>query len=728
MEHKEYSEEIDFQKYWLVLKRRWFPTTVVFSAVVALTAVATSLQEPVYQATGKLLFKTDQTSSLTGLEAKFGELDTLAKNSNPLITQAEIIRSKPIAETTIKALDLKDEEGEFLGTGIISQDLSVKPVTDTDILQISYESDDPELAAAVVNQLMKVYIENNVKTNRAEAVAARDFIFNKGLPEAESEVSKAEIALKQFKEENKVLVLEEEASAAVSAIANVDREITDAQAELAQISARSAELRRQVGMDSEESVDISSLNQAPGVQDALTELQKVQSELATQRTRYRSGHPAIAQLERQEAALQALVQQRVGQVLGRDQPVPVGSLQIGELRQSLIQDYVRSEIERLGLIRRISELSRAQTAYQERSSALPRLEKAQRELERKLEAAQTTYETLLSRLQEIQVAENQNVGNARVIAEADVPGLPIAPRKVLNMAAGGIAGILLSIATAFLLDITDRSVKTLKEARELFGYTLLGVIPYVGKPGKFISLRAEDDSIPRVVIRESPNFPVQEAYQMLQANLKFLSSDKELRTIVVTSSVRREGKSEVSANLAAALAQMKRRVLLVDADMRHPTQHHAWDLTNINGLSNLIVGQVKFSEAVQVVMPNLHVLTCGVVPPNPMVLLDSARMASLIEIFSKNYDFVIFDAPALAGIVDAAILGKMTDGILLVVRPGVVNSASANAAKEFLAQSGQNVLGVVVNGVNVKSESDSYFYYIKQEQVLLRPDHVPARF
>jgi capsular exopolysaccharide synthesis family protein len=345
-----------------------------------------------------------------------------------------------------------------------------------------------------------------------------------------------------------------------------------------------------------------------------------------------------------------------------------------------------------------------------------------------LEAAQTTYETLLSRLQEIQVAENQNVGNARVITEADVPGLPIAPRKVLNLAAGTIAGILLSIATAFLLDITDRSVKTLKEARELFGYTLLGVIPYVGKPGKFISLRAEDDSIPRVVIRESPNFPVQEAYQMLQANLKFLSSDKELRTIVVTSSVRREGKSEVSANLAAALAQMKRRVLLVDADMRHPTQHHAWDLTNINGLSNLIVGQVKFSEAVQVVMPNLHVLTCGVVPPNPMVLLDSARMASLIEIFSKNYDFVIFDAPALAGIVDAAILGKMTDGILLVVRPGVVNSASANAAKEFLAQSGQNVLGVVVNGVNVKSESDSYFYYIKQEQVLLRPDNIPVRF
>jgi capsular exopolysaccharide synthesis family protein len=202
---------------------------------------------------------------------------------------------------------------------------------------------------------------------------------------------------------------------------------------------------------------------------------------------------------------------------------------------------------------------------------------------------------------------------------------------------------------------------------------------------------------------------------MLQANLKFLSSDKELKAIVVTSSVPREGKSEVSANLATAMVQVGRRVLLVDADMRHPSQHHIWELTNSVGLSNILVGEAELNAALREVMPGLDVLTAGVIPPNPVALLDSKRMASLIETFSKNYDFVIVDTPPLAGIADAPILGKMADGILLVVRPRVVDSANAKAAKEFLARSGQNVLGLVANGVIIKNEPDSYFYYTNEE-------------
>jgi capsular exopolysaccharide synthesis family protein len=153
----------------------------------------------------------------------------------------------------------------------------------------------------------------------------------------------------------------------------------------------------------------------------------------------------------------------------------------------------------------------------------------------------------------------------------------------------------------------------------------------------------------------------------------------------------------------------------VDADMRHPSQHHIWELTNSVGLSNILVGEAELNAALQEVMPGLDVLTAGVIPPNPVALLDSKRMASLIETFSKNYDFVIVDTPPLAGIADAPILGKMADGILLVVRPRVVDSANAKAAKEFLARSGQNVLGLVANGVSIKNEPDSYFYYTKEQ-------------
>ncbi|PSB65171.1 lipopolysaccharide biosynthesis protein, partial [filamentous cyanobacterium CCP1] len=205
-----------------------------------------------------------------------------------------------------------------------------------------------------------------------------------------------------------------------------------------------------------------------------------------------------------------------------------------------------------------------------------------------------------------------------------------------------------------------------------------------------------------------------EAYQMLQANLRFLRSDKEIKTVVVTSSVAQEGKSEVAANLAASMAQVGRRVLLVDADMRYPVQHHVWDLVSTIGLSNVIVEQFVPDVAIQEVAPNLYALPSGIIPPNPIALLDSKRMASLVEGFARDYDLIIFDTPPLAGKADAAILGKMTDGILLVVRPGIIDSASANAAKEFLKQSGQNVLGMVINGVDVRSEPDSYFYHTRE--------------
>jgi len=427
-------------------------------------------------------------------------------------------------------------------------------------------------------------------------------------------------------------------------------------------------------------------------------------------------------LKRQETQLETLLQQRVGQVVGSDVQVSEGDLQIGELRQSLISDYVQAEIQRIGVARRVNQLAQAQASYQARSRVLPSLEKSERELDRRLTAAQTTYETLLKRLQEVQVTENQTIGNARVISAATVPESPVSPQKPLILAAGILVGGLLGAATAFLLDLTDRSVKTLREARELFGYTLLGVIPTIGRSEK--SALRSDPALnpPRVIPRDFPSAPVQYAYQMLQANLKFLVSDKELKAIVVTSSVPKEGKSEVAASLAASIAQANRRVLLVDANLRQPAQHHAWDLPNTSGLSNLIVGQVAIEEAVQSVTPNLSVLAAGVLPPNPLGLLDSARMASLVEMLSEQYDFVIFDTPALAGTADAAVLGKLTDGILLVVRPGVVDSANGKAAKEFLIQSGQQVLGLVVNSINTKSEPDSYFYYTQADRTSPKPN------
>ncbi len=712
MESKE-TIDLDFQKLWLILKRRWLPAASVFSCVVVLATVVASMQKSVYEAQGKLLFKKrDQISTLTGVDQQIGELDALAAKSNPLNTEIEIIRSIPFLEKTIAALSLKTEDGFPLKPQLLASEIALQNLPLTDVLQVSYQSTNPEEAAAVVNKLMSLYIENNILTNRAEAVAAGEFI-EKQLPKTEATVRQAEVALRRFKEQNQIVALDQEATSAVAVIKQIENEITQTQAALADVKARSAMLQQKVGMNSEEAIDTSSLSQSAAVQTALQQFQQVEAELALQQTRFVEGHPTIEALRERRDALKALLQERIGQAVGNQRQVSNGNLQMGELRQRLTADFVNSEVQRLGLDSRLAYLNNVHSVYKQRASILPRLEQQQRELERRLAAAQSTYQVLLARLQEVRVAENKNIGNARVIEYALVPEVASSRKKLLILALGNVVGIILAIVTVFILEVSDTSIKTLKEARELFGYTLLGTIPYFGKKGAPLR-KDQESSIPELPVRDIPRSPVTEAYRMLQANLKFISSDKALEVIVVTSSVPKEGKSTVSANLAAAMAQLGRRVLLVDADMRHPMQHHIWELTNAAGLSDVIVGQAEFEQSVTEVMAKLDVLTAGVIPPNPMALLDSKRMASLIDYFSEHYDFVIIDAPPLLLAADALTLGRMTDGVLLVTRPGVVDSTSAAAAKESLDRCGQNVLGLVVNGVIVENESDSYYYYAKE--------------
>lgn len=714
MEPNSNIEEIDFQKYLLVLQRHWIPVIGTFGVVVTLASLLAFWLRPSYKAQGSLLIRPNETSSLTGLGEAIGRLESLTTTNNPLETQANIVTSVPVLKKTIEILDLKDDKGKLLTIDNFSKKIKTENLKGTEILKISYTDKDPVLAAEVVNQLMQVYIKNNIEANRAEAVSARKFLRGE-IPRTEADVRETESNLSKFKEKNKIVDLQEEATLSLQMIFNLEQQISQAQAQFVNVNARKRNLQNQAGIDSQQFVTLTSLSQVPGVQLVLTQLQEAQNQLKVERTRLQPTHPTIINLEEKIVALKTLLQERIEQVVGTNRQIPIGNLQIGKLRQSLIENFASTDTERVGLLKQINTQSKMLSAYKERVNVLPKLEQSQRQLERKLKASQTTYEALLTRLQEVQVAENQNIGNARVISPALVPNAPYGPRKALIIGGGGVMGILLGIITALTLDLIDRSVKTVKEARKLFPYTLLGIIPLVGGNGKRNSyLPAVDQQVPKVIGRDIPQFPVGDAYQILQANLKFLNSDKKLKTIVVSSSVHKEGKSEVAANLAITMAQLGYKTLLVDADMRHPTQHHIWEMTNTIGLSNVIVDQVHLDTTIQQVMPNLYVLPSGVVPPNPVPLLDSQRMRALVTSFQEDYDFVVFDTPPLTGMLDAAVLNKLADGILLVVRPGVINHNTANAAKDFLKQSEQQVLGMVINGVNIKREPDSYFYYSRE--------------
>ncbi len=709
MQNKKSNQEVDIQQYWLIIKRRWLFIVAAMLGSVGLSWFVIVQQKPQYQANGLLLFKSDRISSLTKAGEKIGDLESLMREGNPLETQAVVIQSEPILQEVIETLNLKDEDGKPLEPE--SLPMTVEALVGTDVINVSYTSEKPRLAAAIVNQVMRTYVKNNIESNRAQVVAAGQFL-KQQVPLSRLELEKATEALLQFKNQNQVIQLAEEATAAIQNISKLDEEINQARALLADVSAQESRVASKLDFSTNEAVEITSLNQIPGVQEVLTELQKVQTELAAERANYTPVHPLIRKLESQEASLNALLQQRKSEASGRPQSISNSRLQIGDIKQNLVNQLVQLQTQKDGLQNKLATLNNIKNDYQRKLAILPNLEKRQQDLERRLSVAQTDYENLITRQQEIELAEKQTIGNSRIIQSARIPTKTVLSKMTLMLAGGGVfVGLLLGIAAAFTVDLIDRSLKTIKEIEEFFGYTLIGLIPKFEPNNKSLDSSLIADNISsRIIVASSPRTMIHEAYQMLQANLKFISH-KEVRTIVVTSSVVGEGKSEVSANLAAILAQSGKRVLLVDADMRQPNQHHLWGLINGGGLSNVIVGQDEFSRCYHQVDKNLSVLSAGVQPPNPSALIDSAAMDSLIQSLLPRYDYIIFDTPPLAGTPDAAVLGKMVDGVLLVARPRVVDSASATGAKSLLERSEAKILGIIANAVNVKQEPESYFYY-----------------
>lgn len=691
------------QRFLLILNRRKFPALAIFAVVFSYVAWNTFTSKPIYETEGMLLLKPNNAFSITELDNRLSKVDALA--GNPLGNEVELIRSIPMAQKVIDALKLKNVDVPD-NPKVVLGGLRVRVIPTTDIVAISYQDTDPERAAKVVNAFLESYSQEDVKNNRLEAKSAREFI-EAQLPIVEKNVQRAEVKMRGFKEKNRLVDLSSEISSTVSNAKNLEQQISTAQVELDSIVAKSKELQSSLGVSSKLGVVWSN----PTTQQTLSNLQDAEQKLALESTRFSGNNPAIADLKSKKAALQALLRRQVGQTLASQIQNKANNLPLAATQQSSVTTLVSIETERVGLTSKIAGLTKVLEFYQKRSAIMPKLEQQQRELDRQLDASQATYKALLTKLQDVRVAENQTAGNSRLISPALVSTDPVAPKKANNLIFGGIMGLALASLVSWLLESIDKSIKTTEEAKVLSGYPILGIIPDFKLPVRRALPGASGTSSisSPIVVRDIPRSSVSEAFRMLQTNLRFLNSDQPLKAIVITSSVPREGKSTVTSNLAIAMAQLDRRVLLIDADMRRPNQHQIWEIANSVGLSNVITGQADFYKAKQTVMPNLDVLTSGMLPPNPVALLDSQRMSALIEATTKEYDLVLIDSPPLTAAADATILGKKADGILFIVRVGVSDSGSFAFSKQILEQSEQNILGLIVNGV--AAENSTYSYY-----------------
>lgn len=205
---------------------------------------------------------------------------------------------------------------------------------------------------------------------------------------------------------------------------------------------------------------------------------------------------------------------------------------------------------------------------------------------------------------------------------------------------------------------------------------------------------------------------VAESYRVLRTNIQFSSLDKPVKTILITSTAPAEGKSTTAANLAIAFAQTGSKVLIIDGDLRRPSQHKVFKTSNPLGLTNLLMQNVATQIAVRDVgVPNLKVVSSGPIPPNPSEIIGSGRMRDLLESFKKDFDIIIIDGPPTLAVTDSAILSSMVDGVILVVAVGEVSKEMAKKAKAQLNSVKANILGVVLNGVEGNSQDEYYYYY-----------------
>lgn len=213
-----------------------------------------------------------------------------------------------------------------------------------------------------------------------------------------------------------------------------------------------------------------------------------------------------------------------------------------------------------------------------------------------------------------------------------------------------------------------------------------------------------------LIVQDNPKSPVSEAYRTLRTNIQFSSFDNELDTILVTSSGPAEGKSTTAANLALSMAEVDKKVLLIDCDLRKPSLHKKFNISNNKGLSNLLIGQFKFDEVAQKYSDNMCILTSGTVPPNPSEMLASKKMKQFLEEAKKIFDFIILDTPPVVAVTDAQLLSTMVGGVLLVVAAGQAEIGAAEKAKELLNNVKANIVGVVLNKAEVTG-GKKYGYY-----------------
>lgn len=353
-----------------------------------------------------------------------------------------------------------------------------------------------------------------------------------------------------------------------------------------------------------------------------------------------------------------------------------------------------------------AELDQRASLIQQTQSNLQSKENEQTQLQTSLESSRASYSVLVQSYESIRLAESQSSSGILLEDPAVSPEKPIQPQPIRSGMLAGVVGLMLGAGIVFLIEYLDDSLRDPQEITRKWGIPILGMI---------VTFNAQNGD--ELITEKQPRAPVSEAFRSLRTNLQFASIASPIHTLLVTSPSPQDGKTTIVGNLACVFAQGGHNVVIVDADLRKPRVHKVFQLQNRLGLTEQFIHpQENLDGAIQPTeVKNLHVLTSGSIPPNPSELLGSQRMEEIVQALKAQYELVIIDTPPALVVTDANVLANRTDGVLLVISPKLTKRSAIKFAVEQLAQVNANIVGVVLNGVDVKRSRYSYYrgYYYK---------------
>ena len=697
--------------YLLILrKHQWLILSFVL-AVVTIVSVATFKMQPVYVATARIEIDRESSNILPfqGNDAYDAAMDL----DNYIETQSKVLTSETLALQTIRNTGLSarpefsgssgpseavaigslanqrrpPELAEFLGS------LSVRRVPTSRLLDVSFESTDPILAAKIVNAHLETFVEQNFRSRYEATTQASTWLADQ-LEELKVKVQKSEDARIAYERQNQIWSLDDKSNITTQRLADVNKELTDVQTE---------RMKKESLYEFAKAGDLDSVPQVQNnafLMDMIRKRGEINGEYNDALSQYGPNFPKVLRLQAQLKELdQTLQKQKQNIVNGLESDFREARQRETLLTQALEQQKAD-----------VNAMSEKLVEYNI--------------LKREAETDKALYDGLQTKLKEAGISAGLRSSNIRIVDPAMIPSAPARPAKARNVALAFLVGLVGGIGLALMREYMDNTVKTPDDVENLARLPSLAVVPqFTDSSGSakragllqgFGSSSNGHEKRIELVAQHLPKSQMSEAFRALRTSLLLSQAGHPPQVILVTSALPREGKTTAAANLAVTLAQLGDRTVLVDADLRKPGVGRLLNMTGgkYAGLSSYLAG-VSSLDLVSVPhpsIPNLVAIPTGPLPPNPADLLSSSRLNEAITELRSKFKFIVIDSPPVMAATDAVILSVQCDGVLLVVRSGETPKEAFTRTRDLLTSVKCHLLGVVLNAVD-SSAPDYYYSY-----------------